>query len=162
MNDQNLTEKDFLDIIWNYFSLHSSQRIQLLNFYIVLESLFVTGIFALFQLNQDYFPLKIIGSIAIIFFSFIFWRLDVRTKNMIKIAEEAMKSIEDKYKRSFKESILIFSFESKNSHDFKGKLFFTYTKLFNLTFIFFALIGVLSIFFSLGCLKWIKIHYFSL
>ena len=31
-----LSENDFVKILWDYFAIHANQRIQMLNFYIVL------------------------------------------------------------------------------------------------------------------------------
>ena len=55
-----LKENDFLKILWDYFCIHGSQRIQLLNFYIILETFFVTALLTLFQLEKSLFSLKFI------------------------------------------------------------------------------------------------------
>lgn len=44
-----MEKRDFVEMLWKYFELHSSQRMQMMNFYIILESLFFTGLFALFK-----------------------------------------------------------------------------------------------------------------
>ena len=35
-----MEKRDFVEMLWKYFELHSSQRMQMMNFYIILESLF--------------------------------------------------------------------------------------------------------------------------
>jgi len=148
MNDKHdLTEKDFLVVLWNYFSLHSSQRTTLLNFYIVLESLFVTGLITLSELKGRYTEYQIVVCVAIIFFSFVFYRLDKRTKNLIKNSEIAIKSIETKYSVQFGQDIMIFTKESDTTASQRKKLniAFSYTNLFNLIYIFFVAIGSVGI-----------------
>lgn len=148
MNDNsNLNEKDFLETAWNYFSLHSNQRIQLLNFYIVIESLFVTGMFAIVQMENSNLLINICVCLAVILFSFVFWSLDVRTKKLIKHSENAFKFIEEKYKGTIEEKLLLFTTEFKNTSE-KSFLNFTYSKMFNVTYLFFTAIGIGGLIFS--------------
>ena len=37
-DEKALTESDFLEILWQYFCLHASQRIQMLKLYLVINS----------------------------------------------------------------------------------------------------------------------------
>lgn len=48
-----MEKRDFVEMLWKYFELHSSQRMQMMNFYIILESLFFTGLFALFTADKE-------------------------------------------------------------------------------------------------------------
>lgn len=145
-----LKENDFLKILWDYFCIHGSQRIQLLNFYIILETFFVTALLTLFQLEKSLFSLKFILSIAIIFFSFIFYTLDCRTKNIIKLTEIAIKKIEQKYEAVYGENIMIFSLEEKKTRSNRNsnwfsRHFLSYSKSFKMIFMFFVFIGLSSI-----------------
>lgn len=89
--------KEYLDFLWNYFELHSNQRMQLMNFYIIIESLFVTGLIALISSDHPNVIAEISICVAMIFFSVVFFLLDRRTKNMIKMCEESIKKIERMY-----------------------------------------------------------------
>lgn len=151
MQDSNeLNERDFLKILWDYFAIHANQRIQILNFYIVLETFFITGLLTLFQLNGELTVFRLLLSFAIIFFSFIFYALDRRTKEMIKFSEEALKNIEQKYVAQYSDKIMIFSIEQEKTllerrWSWFAKKCLSYSKLFQLIYLFFTIIGVLGI-----------------
>lgn len=92
-----MKKKDFADVVWKYFELHSNQRIQMMNFYLVVISLFFTGLITLMNTEKD---MKVFESgicIAIIFVTWIFYNLDKRTKYMIKRCENAIKKLEMEY-----------------------------------------------------------------
>lgn len=149
-NISELKESDFLKILWDYFCIHGAQRIQILNFYIILETFFITALLTLFQLEGSLSFLKFILSFAIIFFSFIFYVLDYRTKKMIKLSENAIKNIEQKYEDIYGENIMIFSIEEKiTKSERKSKWFarhfLSYSKSFKMIFLFFVIVGFFSI-----------------
>lgn len=148
--ENGMKESDFIKVLWDYFSIHAGQRIQILNFYIVLETFFITALLTLFQLSGDLTILRIILSIAIIFFSFIFYALDTRTKEMIKFSEEALKHIEQKYIEKYGSEIMIFSIEHEKTQSNRrwskfSKKYLSYSKLFRLTYLFFTFIGLLGL-----------------
>lgn len=150
LNMAGLKENDFFKILWDYFCIHGAQRIQILNFYIVLETFFVTALLTLFQLEKSISSLRFILSFAIIFFSFIFYTLDCRTKNIIKLSEIAIKKIEQKYEDVYGENIMIFSLEEKNTRanrnsNWFSRHFLSYSKSFKMIFAFFVFIGFVSI-----------------
>lgn len=137
--EMELKEMDFAEMLWNYFSLHSNQRIQLINFYIILETFLFAGLFSLLTSENDTTIFCILISFASLFFSFLFWNLDVRTKQMIKECEECIKHLENNYNQKYGEEIMIFLKEEKNTKVRKFPL--SYAKAFFLLFIFFSLIG---------------------
>ncbi len=114
-SDTGLTESDFLKILWDYFAIHANQRMQILNFYIVLETFFITGLLTLFQLDGELAAFRFTVCIAIIFFSLIFYALDMRTKTMIKFSEDALKTIEQKNVAKYGNEIMIFSIEQEKT-----------------------------------------------
>mgnify|MGYP000853799655 CR=1 FL=1 len=131
-----LKESDFVRILWDYFSTHATQRMQILNFFIVLETFFITALLALFQFKIDFKVLRITLSIAIISFPY------------------SLKSIEQKYINKYGKDIMIFTIEEeKTSIERKNreitKPCLSYTQLFKLTFCFFFLIGVIGFCFEI-------------
>lgn len=72
-----MEEKDFIDILWKYFELHSNQRMQMINFSLVVHSLLITVLIGLFTSNSavDLTQYKILVCISLIVFSFIFYML---------------------------------------------------------------------------------------
>ena len=66
-----MEEKDFNNSLWKYFEIHSNQRMQMMHFYILLESLFITGLVALFSAKKDMKFVETGICVAMIFFSFV-------------------------------------------------------------------------------------------
>lgn len=143
--ESGLKESDFLRVLWDYFSMHGAQRMQMLNFYIILEGLFITALAAL-----ELTLLKVLICIAIIFFSLVFWGLDIRTKRMVKLSEDAIKFVEKNYEGKYGKEIMIFNIEMERTASYERSVnwimrqFMSYTKLFRLVYIFFMLIGVVG------------------
>lgn len=128
-----------METLWNYFELHSNQRMQMMNFYLVMESLFVTGLITMLTSERDMTFYEIGICLAIIFFSFLFYKFDMRTRSIIKICESSIKSLEQKYKAQYGDEIMVFSKEeecTKASHES------TYSCLMRLQFIFFVVVAL--------------------
>ncbi len=82
------------DYAWKYFALHSEQRIQTFNFFLVICTLIIGGLIALLKDAKDY---RVGAAVAfgLTFISFIFWKLDVRNTELIHHSEEALKLLEN-------------------------------------------------------------------
>ena len=78
---------------WDYFALHADQRIKTFNFYLILFGLVSGGLITPLKDGQNY-RLGAPVALALAFVSFIFWRLDIRNKELIKNSEEALKLLE--------------------------------------------------------------------
>lgn len=123
-------------------------------FFIVLETFFIMDLLTLFQFKTDFKVLRITLSIAIIFFSLIFYLIDKRTKEIIKYSEDALKSIKQKYIKKYGKDIMILTIEEENTTIERKKskitkLCLSYTKLFRITSGFFLLIGVIGFCFKI-------------
>jgi hypothetical protein len=92
--DTEKSQVDFRTQAWQYFELHASQRLTTFNYYIVISTLITTGIFATFSKDYTAPSLGIAGGLLLLFFSFVFWKLDDRNKQIIKGAEAALKFFE--------------------------------------------------------------------
>jgi hypothetical protein len=79
---------------WNYFALHSDQRIKTFNFFLVLCTLIIGGLIALLK-DWKESRLAVPAAFGLTFMSFIFWKLDVRNKELIHHSEEALRLLED-------------------------------------------------------------------
>ena len=145
--DSGMNDKDFMENLWKYFELHANQRMQLMNFYIVLESLLVAGLISLLSAQKDLIIWECGICVAIIFFSLIFYGLDRRTKHMIILCEDTIKKIEKAnggQNGPVEEWIGIFSKEEYITLNKNEK--WTYSKLFKLQYLFFAIIAVIMLF----------------
>ena len=135
-----------LTYAWNYFQLHAEQRLKTFNFYIVIMTLLIGAGYTLLSTQYSCIIVFIGGLIS--FFSFIFWKLDIRNKELIYNSEECLREIE----KNLKTKIFTKEYENKKSNDAKDeKRFFKYhysfTNSFNLVFFIFAFLGVSIIFF---------------
>lgn len=80
---------------WGYFTLHASQRMTVFNFYIILSALTTTSYVASFDSRFDLRALRIVLATLLCLFAFVFWKLDERTKRLVKIGENALKHFEE-------------------------------------------------------------------
>ena len=144
-------ESDELELLWNYFALHSNQRIQLLNFYILIESFLITALITLFvQSGTSYLIFNLLICVSVIFFSFIFYAIDYRTKTLIKLSEDAIRLYEITYVPH--DTFRIFKNEYTSTNEIrKSKMLnlLSYSKLFFLVYIYFTVIGLIGIILSL-------------
>ena len=77
---------------WNWFALHSGQRLQLVNFWLVAVA-FLAAAFVQARSSHQVavaFGVSLTGAVA----SLAFTRLDVRTRQLVQVAEEALISFE--------------------------------------------------------------------
>lgn len=85
-----------LDHAWRYFALHAQQRISVFNFFVVLSGILATGIGAGVQAGKPMAPVVAILGALLALFSFVFYRLDERGSELVKLAEDSLASSEDK------------------------------------------------------------------
>lgn len=144
--EKKMKEKDFIEILWKYFERHSQQRMEMLNFYLVAESLFVAGYIELCNTEYDFKIYRAGIGVAIIVFSITFFLFDQRTKEMIHKCEEGFLSIENKYSREIElNEILIFSREKEMTNARNTFKHWTYTSIMTIMYLFFSCIGILCI-----------------
>ena len=147
-----MNERDFYNTLWNYFIQHANQRIQLINFYIILETFLFAGLFALVKdATTDqcitYKLVCILISISSIFFSFVFYNLDTRTKQMIHTCEKSLRIIENKYETLLSSDLMIFNKEARFTPLLRKWNWFplSYSKSFKALFLFFSMIGFICL-----------------
>jgi len=85
---------------WGYFLYHAQQRQTVFNFYLLL----IGGCIAAYastlgKVDSDYVKFRLFMGAALVFASFVFWRLDQRSTALIKIAEDALKNLEERLSR---------------------------------------------------------------
>lgn len=77
---------------WSWFALHAGQRLQLVNFWLVAVAFLVS---AYVQARSNHMPVIAFGvSVAGIVSSVAFMRLDVRTRQLVQVAENALRHFE--------------------------------------------------------------------
>lgn len=139
--------------IWDYFQMHASQRLATFNFYIVLSTLLVTGLFTVLKGDFQIPYVGIILGFLLILFSFLFWKLDMRNQTFIKNAENALKYIENQKGlncvKGEPHALMIFSREEyltnllQNRKSFwPWKKYYSYSKCFIIIFVCFGILGI--------------------
>ena len=83
-----MNDKDMLDYYWEYFKMHSSQRMQMISFFISIEIVLIGGLFYLLSLTQSMKWAEVCTCIAIILIDGVFWGLESRTRELIHFSEE--------------------------------------------------------------------------
>ena len=140
--------------VWNYFQLHASQRLSTFNFYIVISTAIAAGYLVTVGVSSIQM-LAIPLGFTISLLSFIFWKLDVRNKQMIKNAEEALKYLEalTYVPGNINESnvLKIFTYEEEQTNKMKSSKSFwpwrnhySYSKCFNIVFAVFGILGLIG------------------
>jgi hypothetical protein len=85
--------KEYRDYAWNYFSLHADHRLRVFNFFVVFTTILVSTFATLVAqkgLRREYALLPA----SLIFFSFLFLKLELRIKALVKNGEEALKYLD--------------------------------------------------------------------
>ena len=146
--------------VWNYFQFHASQRLITFNFYIVISTAIAAGYIVTVGMNSIRMLAILLGFI-ISLLSFLFWKLDVRNKQMIKNAEEALKYLEalTYTPRNTKESnvLKIFTYEEEQTNRMKRsksfwpwKNHYSYSKCFNIVFAVFGILGFFGVVYAIA------------
>jgi hypothetical protein len=94
MNEQAHPDEYLRKQAWDYFQVHASQRLTTFNFYIVISSLITTALFATLQKDYRVPQVGAVPGLFLIFFSFVFWKLDERNRELVRIGEAALRSFE--------------------------------------------------------------------
>jgi hypothetical protein len=78
---------------WNWFALHASQRLQLVNFWLVAIAFLATAFVeaCTSHLVAIAFGVSVTGIVS----SLAFLRLDARTRQLIQVAENALAALEE-------------------------------------------------------------------
>ena len=145
--------------LWNYFQLHASQRLITFNFYIVISTAMATGYMVTLEVSNIPILAVLLG-FTISLLSFIFWKLDVRNKTLIKNAEEALKYLEAQTYTSGSENesrvMKIFTYEEEQTNRMKmsksfwpWKNHFSYSKCFNIVFAVFGILGLVGMVYAI-------------
>jgi hypothetical protein len=79
---------------WQYFSLHSDQRLKTFNFYLILVTVVLGGLLAFIK-DAKVPQLGAPAGLLLAFLSFIFWKLDRRNRELIQHSEDILKRIEN-------------------------------------------------------------------
>lgn len=139
-NDKSITDKDWLELSWNYFSLLSGQRMGMIDFYIVVEVALIGALFTMMGSNTRILWAECTVCAAIALSSLAFFLLDYRTKTMIHCCEKIMSDIEEKYAPDKHRIKLPFHYIERKTE--KAKIRITYSVVFRYLFLLIGAFGL--------------------
>lgn len=137
---------------WDYFTIVAAQRLTVINFYIAAGTLLAGGQFALLQ-NLRYAKASMVLGCLLMMLSFVFWRWDRRSSDLIKFSEGILRYYEGRLETDDptpnREFGLLFTREEKLTAERKStarwfRPYFTYRSCLNLLYLMFATIGAIG------------------
>jgi hypothetical protein len=156
-----MTEDELRKQAWDFFQMQASQRLTTFNFYIAISSVICTGLAASFRSDINIPHLSEILGFFLIAFSFVFFKLDERNRDLIKGAEETLKYFESKANIDVEASDAphVAKRFTREEYDTKAKknqrsLFFwrnhySYSDCFRMVFLSFGGVGLIGVAYSL-------------
>ena len=91
-NADDPTQKQAFEYAWNYFTVHSGQRMQTINFFIVAVAFLFTAFVD--SVTGDKYWISLGVALLGCTICLIFYRMDRRTRDLIKASEDAIKEAE--------------------------------------------------------------------
>lgn len=142
-----------MEHLWRYFALHAQQRISVFNFFVVLSGVIAAGIGGALQAGRPLILLVVVLGLLLALLSFVFWRLDQRNSDLIKISERALRKGEEAcfpdYARIFIRESVAGTSEAPDD-DCVPQTTWTFRKSFRLIFIVMGLAGIFASGYSLN------------
>ena len=149
--------------LWDYFQLHASQRLTTFKFYITVSTVISAGYIATIGVTSIPLLAILLGFILFLL-SIVFWKLDSRNKQLIKIAEVGLKYLESLHEFSnsietngnMANVLKIFTNEEEQTNEMrKTKSFwawrnvYSYSECFNIIFVIFGFLGLVGILYAI-------------
>lgn len=146
---------------WDYFVVHASQRNIVFNFYIFLSAAIATTYSSSFNLDSHLASARPMLAFLELWLTFIFWKLDQRTKFLVKNSEDALKCFESRIATDI--VCKVFSHEEQAREECKLRWWekwkfwrwhMTYSHCFNSVFLVFACMSSIALFPSASVKIW--------
>jgi hypothetical protein len=131
---------DGTQFIWEHFKFNAEQRLKGFNFFVLLSIFANGGVFTAIEKQLHFFLLLLLG-LFIVILALVFWLVDARSRNLLKLTIPALKEIES----TFPETHRLFAIDAKEQG-----FFIRYTFAFRGLLIFQLLFGMGVIFILLA------------
>lgn len=132
----NKLNRTAFDYAWGYFTVHATQRMQAINFYLIAVTFIVTA--HVIALTEEYYLVSAIISLVGAMVTFIFSRIECRVRELIHAAEKALIPIEIELSKSTaNDALLILKRVERPNDDFWSyhRVFKTLYRIFGIGFI---------------------------
>lgn len=141
-----------LEYALSYFELHAKQRLSTFNFFVILSALLTTALIKTFEKDFACPELSYGVSLALMWVSIIFWKLDERVRFLIQHAEEELGNLETHIVASDPKFPKLFNSESEKTKEASGGIWngilfhhLRYSQCFQAIYLLFFVIGVIGI-----------------
>lgn len=84
---------EYRDYAWKYFSMHADHRLRAFNFFVVFAT-FLIGAFGALVARKGIEAYYCLIPLALVYLSFVFWKLEERTRMLVKNGEDALKLVD--------------------------------------------------------------------
>jgi hypothetical protein len=81
---------------WGYFALHADQRMKLFNFFLILSGLILGAFPAVKGIAAGSRVVSLLP-LLLVLAAFVFWRLEERTRRLVKNAETALRFLDNEW-----------------------------------------------------------------
>ena len=136
---------------WDFFAIVAAQRLTVINFYIALATLLAGGQLALLQ-TAHYATAAAGLGLLLVALSFVFWKWDRRSSDLIKLAEDTLRYYEarieiadsgpDSHVARLFTREQTFTQKKRMSDRWSVNHYFTYRICLNLLYCLFSFIGI--------------------
>ncbi len=161
------SSQDFCNYAWGYFEVHAGQRLTTFRFYLIVATLLTTGLFATLQKDFKFPTVSLVLGALLIFFSFVFRKLDARNKQLVENGQNALRLIDDhsipQRKDEPPHQLKLFARDDFETKPLREKVSFwnesnsySYSSCFALVFFAFTLVGFAGLFLGVGFLFFVR------
>lgn len=144
--------KEMREYVWNYFIAYAQARLTTFRFYLVFCTILIAGLAAIVATSEKWLAISL--GLLLSFLSFIYWKIDIRHKDLIKQAEQALEYLEKNFPLPEGEKpphvLQLFYSEAEREKSyrrfpkyFSPKAYFSYSTSVNLVFSIFGLGGII-------------------
>lgn len=137
--------------VWGYFKAYAEARLSTFRFYLIFCTILMAGIATIIGTNNKFFIIFL--AILLSFLSFIYWKVDIRHKDLIDHSIEALEYIEKKIplpNNDEEASVLrLFNSEAERSKSYLRfpkhigvHSYFTYSTCVNIVFLVLGISGI--------------------
>lgn len=138
----NEDDERLLEHAWRHFALHAQQRTTVFNFYTASAGLALTGMFYVLATAAAPKVFGVAAGLGAALLSFVFWKLDERVTQMIKVGEQILVALEQSLPDPRHRIFERVEGQSVNSNLFRGV--WSYGRSFRTMFLVVGIIGLVG------------------